>query len=718
MGGFATLRAASRPPADRSSVAETSLIDRAPVDAALHDEPRGQGTANSRRFKRWALSAIAVAAAPYLWVLFWYWNETPNLFRTEYQNGYGGNFYDLQARAILSGHLYVPNGSLNIETWTHNGHQYTYFGVFPSLLRIPVLLVTHSLDGKLTACSLLLAWIVTAWFTSVSVWRIRVLMRGRAMLGRTEAAALGVLVGTVLAGSVLVYLAANPYVYSEDKAWSVALSLGAFFALLGVLERPSGKRVALCAVLILAANLTRLTEGYACVIGAVLVACWLGLGRKGEENRRWWIPIAGIAAVSVIVGSAINWAKSGSLFGLPVSEYTAFHVLHESAINGGHYFSVLYFPSALYAYLQPGGIRLTSLFPFLTLPGGPTRVIGDVMFDSRTRTASVVASMPLLFILSCTGVVAVFRRRTASVAPMLRIILFSAASGTAAVLFYGWIADRFLADFLPFLILAAGVGLVFLWWVLEDRSRKSRLLALSVFAVLAIFSVAANIGLSITPSDSWTEAQASHFLEFQKAISDATGHPLNGQVHQGNTLPYWAPADTVFIAGNCDALYVSNGQDYSGVLNQRAEHWTWVPVERDGQLQHLLRITFDSPSVTSGEQVLVATMGTGRLWLHAKAGSGGLIAVWFSLQDPLYGATSLVDFVPSGSTHTLLLTTDPFADVLDVSFDGVTVLESPVAKSAPPVLNASRTPKVGSVLFAVGGQGSAMALCKELEPGR
>ena len=54
----------------------------------------------------------------------------------------------------MSGHLYVPAGSLGLEGFLYKGHTYTYFGLFPSMLRIPIFLFTHSLDGKLTGCSL------------------------------------------------------------------------------------------------------------------------------------------------------------------------------------------------------------------------------------------------------------------------------------------------------------------------------------------------------------------------------------------------------------------------------------------------------------------------------------------------------------------------------------------------------------------------------------
>ena len=38
-----------------------------------------------------------------------------------------------------------------------------------------------------------------------------------------EAAAYGVFMATVMGGSVLIFLAATPFVYNEDFAWSVAL---------------------------------------------------------------------------------------------------------------------------------------------------------------------------------------------------------------------------------------------------------------------------------------------------------------------------------------------------------------------------------------------------------------------------------------------------------------------------------------------------------------
>ena len=98
---------------------------------------------------------------------------------------------------------------------------------------------------------------MTGLFSSLMLWRLRIITRGRAVLGRAEAASFGVLVATIMGGSVIVYLAATPFVFNEDFAWSIPLTVGSLFALLGVMERPSTGRVWASGVLILLANLNR-----------------------------------------------------------------------------------------------------------------------------------------------------------------------------------------------------------------------------------------------------------------------------------------------------------------------------------------------------------------------------------------------------------------------------------------------------------------------------
>jgi hypothetical protein len=246
-----------------------------PEVAPAHVPQLSDGVAgrNTRRFRWVSVVAIIVASVPYLWVLWDLWGGTLDPLRAdESRTEPGSVIYDVQARALLHGHFSLPPGSISIEAFVHHGRTYSYFGIFPSVIRMPILVFTHSLDGRLTGLSMLTAWMVTAVFSALLLWRVRIVVRGGAALGWSEALSYGAVLFSVLAGSVLVSLASMPNVYSEDEAWGVALTCGSLFALLGVLERPSWGRVTATGILVLFTNLTRGTTGYACILATGLVA--------------------------------------------------------------------------------------------------------------------------------------------------------------------------------------------------------------------------------------------------------------------------------------------------------------------------------------------------------------------------------------------------------------------------------------------------------------
>ena len=140
------------------------IVNGTPVEAPPADRVvQSELDAGRRRFTIAATVAIVLTAVPFVWILWSLWGPTDPLRPSNYQD----NFYDLQARAMFHGHLWLANGSLGIEAFLHGGHTYTYFGLFPSIIRMPILAVTSSLDGRLTAPYMLLAWLVTGLFTAL-----------------------------------------------------------------------------------------------------------------------------------------------------------------------------------------------------------------------------------------------------------------------------------------------------------------------------------------------------------------------------------------------------------------------------------------------------------------------------------------------------------------------------------------------------------------------
>jgi hypothetical protein len=671
------------------------------------------GARDVRRFTIAALTGTCAAAVPCLWTLLVLWNGAPNLLRTDRPDGYAGNFYDLQARSILEGHLYLPPGSIGSEAFLHNGHQYTYFGIFPSLLRIPILLVTHSLDGRLTTFMILAAWILTAVFTSLLLWRARIVIRGSAPLGRTEAVLVTIFVASVLAGSVLVSLASTPNVFSEDIAWGVALAIAAIFALLGVLENPSLSRIMVSGGFVLAASLNRATTGYACVLAAAFVAVWFCTGAAGREQRHWWRPLALVVVSTLALSSAVTYAKFGLLFGFRPSDQVVFRAAGLQAIHGGNYFGLDFVPTNFLAYFATSDLHFGPVFPFVTLIFHPVNSIGGEKLFAEDRVAPVPLSTPLLFLLSCAGLAAVFRPKAARRIRVIAPLLIGAAAAPGAILAFGWIALRFEADFLPFVALAGAVGAIDLARRLERLRRRPLLVIVGTAIALALFAVVVNTGIAATPTASWSESQAANFVTFEKSISDLTGHPLNRRVIQANSLLIRSngviPADTLLIVGHCrGGLFAANG---------RSE---WIPVESSTSVDHVIDVRVDDAHPSTSQVFSLIEVGTKPVAVVSlKLDSQGLMRFGVNINN--FGEISPVR-VNRGHTYRLTVITGPlngspvFASV-EILVGDELVFQSAVPGSFPFTVHTVRShqPNSSIRLLDRSPYPSDLSLCKSLD---
>lgn len=664
----------------------TASPDHADLDAPPADAPAPNPAL--RRFRHASLAGVAIGAVPYIWALWWGGRIDP--LRTAWPNGKFSDFYDTQARALFEGSWAVPKGSLGIEAFVHEGQHFLYFGPFASILRMPVLAVTDALDGRLTAPSMLLAWVVTAVVVPLLLWRIRIVMRGPVAMSRAEGVSVSVFIAAVLGGSVLVPLASMPWVYHEDFAWSIALTIAALFALLGVLERPTRWRVLATGALVLCAVLNRLPTGWGCVIAAVLAAIWFATGRAGDERRRWWLPVLATGLVPLAVGCYITWAKFGLPFGLPMADQVwtrlSEHRQEFLAANGGKAFSLEFLPTTLLAYFRPDGLQLMPIFPFAALPAHPARVLGSVVFDHTYRTASIPVSMPLLFGLGIGGMWTAFRRR-AGQASLLRIPILGALAGTSGVLVWGYIANRYLADFLPVLVIAAAVALVELWRRLDGRPRRSRRVAVTTIAIVGGFSLLVNLAVASTPTDPvpWEGDRIRDFVRLQASVGNTLGLPVGRRLAETEELPAVAPADRLFVVGDCAALYYSTGEP----------EYPWVLVDRgpDGG-RHDFELTFSRPPSKGTEIPLISIESTSAdlaflrtvrpeaaepFTTEVVIESDGSGRIRFRVDDPylpIRGRPHGRDWVPvePGRTYHVTVNADTALHEVDATRDGRRVL--------------------------------------------
>ncbi len=517
---------------------------------------------DAARYLRWVGGAGALATA------LWLWLQLDLLGSRVF-----GNFYDIQARAFLDGHLDVPAGSLGNEAFAARGQEFLYNPPGPSLLRLPVFLVTDRFDGRLTTLSMLAAWMVTVVVVGLLVWRIRRLLRPAATLPTWEAAAYAGFLLAATAGTTVLYLASVPWVFHEAYSWAIATALGSAYGLIGVIENPTRGRIAVTGVFTLGAVLSRTPAGFACAAAVMGAAAWIWWRERDARpptpwwrSDWWWIGVAG--GVPVLIGIAVNWAKFRHPYLFPIEDqvFTGLSRSRRAAIeaNGGDLFSPSLIWSTTAAYFRPDGIHVSSLFPFISLPAEPAAAHRGAVFDLAYRTGSIVSFMPGLVGLSVWGVVSAVRRHGPLRVDHLRLPLLGLALIPGGIMFGAYISHRYTAEFVPFLTLAGALGLVDVARRLGGGRADRRHLVLGALGLLAAFGIAANLAVAVS-----TQALANpgtvlaDHIGRQERFSGLLGGDLDDHVVASVVLPEDAVADEIRIIGECQAVYVGTGEEFT-----------------------------------------------------------------------------------------------------------------------------------------------------------
>lgn len=523
-----------------------------------------------------------------------------------------GNFYDTQAHSLLDFRWDVPAKAVAFEGFLIDGKTYLYFGPVPAILRMPVLAFADSLDGRLTQVSMLTAFVVALVFVARLSWRIRRLVRSDAPVSRLELWAVGGYMFLIGIGSVVFFLASRAFVYHETELWGAALALGGYDAILGFLEEPSRRRIVLAGTWSTLAFLTRASVGAGPLIALAVVlvvvllrrlharplsapARWLGVPDAAGANAMiGWLAAA--VAVPVVLYAYVNYSRFGTLFGLPIDKqvYSEFNAARRRALadNGGSLFGVKFLPTQLLQILRPDALRFDGLFPWVTFPGAAP-VVGDVTFDTRSYASSIPATMPAFTLLGLGGVVVVARRAGAA---MVRAPLLAAVAAGVGTLTISFVANRYMSDLMPAIVLASLVGLHALLGSLKLAARRDwARSAAFVLLALAAVSLWVNFALAISYQRALgaaTDAQRTGFIGFQQDVDDRLPGGPRGSARFGPELPEKGSRGDLFVLGNCEGLYWSSESE-------------WYALERgNGAGHYRLRVRF--PGAASGQEPLLS----------------------------------------------------------------------------------------------------------------
>ncbi len=438
-----------------------------------------------------------------------------------------GSIHDAQARALFHGHWNLKFDTLLLEAFKIDGKYQTYFGIWPTLLRMPVLAVTNRFDGSFTGPSILLAIVVMLIATAGMQYELRNLFAARggnshldALPSRSTMIISGGFQLVIGAGSVVAFLASYPLVYHEMEMWGIAGAVASAWAALRYVHHPGPLRTVGCS---LAATITILSRPSLGIGVITMMATLLLSAMLRREGIARVTHLAVAIAIPIVFYGAMNTARFGAPFALPLEKqvFTTGDAAHHFpgdpqrqralAANDGSLFGLKFLPTTAVQYLRPDAFRFDHRFPFVNFPHWRARVFRGAVFDTLDRSSSITSTMPALVLLSIYGAAA-FGRKRRTLSPSTRdgvvAIVVGGAAGSAFVLMFGYVANRYLSDLYPGLIVLSTVGLAALRSghsapIAEAaqlpqpiRTKRERCFV-GVIAVAAVFSLWINVGLGV-----------------------------------------------------------------------------------------------------------------------------------------------------------------------------------------------------------------------------
>jgi hypothetical protein len=377
-------------------------------------------------------------------------------------NPFGSELYGLVFNSMLSHMLHgrwdVDPAAVAREAFVRNGLTYAYFGPFPAVLRLPLLLLPgwQGLHVERVSCWLAMLLGIAAQSSAI----LAALARVRASVRQAIAPIL--LVACAFSGPPMLLVWKGAAVYTEAILWAWALSV-CFVALAlraGLRGMPLTTSVlaamATCAGLCL---LTRSTTGGGLTIalGLFMLRNILAGPRQGLfrrlAHREFWVPSLILLGFMMVAG-AVNQGRWGTPF--------SFADLH------GQIYLIAQYPDRMPRLDQYGLFNLQRFWigclyyfaPVWTASAENSFHLGPViarLFDALELPASsFLLTDPLWCVLSVGGIFAILRGRAFAgsyalvpglcVAPCLMLVAW-------------YMSFRYRAEFAPALLFLSCVGL-------------------------------------------------------------------------------------------------------------------------------------------------------------------------------------------------------------------------------------------------------------------
>jgi hypothetical protein len=413
------------------------------------------------------IGLIAVVSVYYLFLLS---NGTLQMLAPELLD----KVFDNMLVHLLHGEFTVDREAIDYEAVTQDGKTYSYFAVFPAILRLLAMPFVDIAQADLARLSCLMAVVI---FVVLQLRTLLIVHYSLPAGSRIRSLFNVMVAATVLSGPQL-YILGSAWVYHEPILWAAVLA--AVFNLVVIRTALSGdgfrtSDLALLAALAGLAINTRAPIGVALYLGTVLLIAWAAWSRLAPERTEWRWPASG----RVLLRAASALARDPRI-SLPVLVLGLLAVA-AGIVNFGrwgnpfafggvnHSYWIERHPNVMIAVRDYGLFNLDriGIAVLYYATGIPYILKSAPSFAGFLRCCVIEAppltpllTNPLTVLLAGVGLYRLWWRpdlRPRSLA-MLRIALIGHASAVVLILAFFTFTLRYRFDFAPFMTLAAFVG--------------------------------------------------------------------------------------------------------------------------------------------------------------------------------------------------------------------------------------------------------------------
>lgn len=421
--------------------------------------------------------------------------------------GWSGGYFWATAEALLV-HLRLDVDPIHIlgECFERDGRCYGYFGLTPTLLRVPVLGINRFFHSALTPVFMGTAILLALW-AALQIVQRALRTFGDSAWPRPVVVTYFALVALALGpGSTLVFLS-RPGVFEEAMAWGIAFTL---LAANHAWKWQQGLTTRLWPVVLfaVAAGNARPTAVFACgVLGVALLAGRWQARRLSFDDRASVLALA-VILLPALTAAGVFWLKVRTplpsvRMSKQVQEAPHWHDILKR--NGDRVGGLIFTPTALLTYFRPDTVIRTAEWPYFAhrITQETVTWVPPLPKDGAyvERTASLTTTMPLPWLLNLAAVAWLglslrAGRWNSGAVQVGGTLLGMAVAMTVLTVTTVGITTRYLGDFYLFSVFGAAFApLAVLPWL----SRRPGLAALagSAAVLLVIWAVVVTLSLTV-----------------------------------------------------------------------------------------------------------------------------------------------------------------------------------------------------------------------------